>query len=242
MDVEKQSKRKALIFQNAAGEGPGILADVLDHRGWEKRILHLYCGESIPSSWTHYDLLLVMGGPMNVYEEDVYPFLAKETEILAKALKGGPPVIGFCLGAQLMAKACGAKVSKGHKKEIGWHRVRLTDKGLEDPLLKSFPIKFTIFQWHGDTFELPERAVGLVSSEDYPNQAMRIGTMSYGFQFHFEITRNMLSKWIKTGREEIEDMGVEGLPEKIHKDSDSYLYPAHYLAVSFFNSYLDMYC
>ncbi len=238
MDVEKQAKRKALIFQNASGEGPGILGGILEHKGWALKIFHLYRGDPIPSDWMHYGLLVVMGGPMNVYEEEIYPFLTEETRIIENALKEGLPVIGFCLGAQLMAKACGAIVIKGLKKEIGWYPVRLTEQGMEDPLLKSFPDKFIVFQWHGDTFELPESAVRLVSSDGYFNQAMRIGSVSYGFQFHFEITRDMIAEWLKTGKQEVEEMEDKDLPEMILANSYNYLPLLHFFARSFFNNYL----
>ena len=233
-------RRGALILQNSAGDGPGFFGSLLDHKGWARKVSHLYRGETVPSDWMHYDLLVVMGGPMNVCEEDAYPFLAKETEILTRALKEGFPVIGFCLGAQLMAKACGAKVLKGAKKEIGWYPVRLTDQGINDPLLKSFPEEFVVFQWHGDTFELPEGAAQLVSSEDYLNQVVRIGSVSYGFQFHFEITKDMIAEWLKTGEEEIEDMGIKDLPGKILANSDRYIPFLRFLAESFFDNYLAM--
>lgn len=231
---------RALIFQNWEPEGPGIFADVLDKKGWDRDIVHLYRGERIPSNWENYDLLVVMGGPMNVYEEDTYPFLAQETVAIQKALERGMPVIGFCLGAQLMAKACGAKVYKGIKKEIGWYRVRITDEGMDDPLLNSFSREVIVFQWHGDTFHLPHGAVRLATSKDYLNQAMRIDTMSYGFQFHFEITRDMIVEWLRTGRREIREMAIDNLPERILKDSDINLPRAHALGISFFSNYLEM--
>ena len=222
---------KALIFQNWEPEGPGIFTDVLDKKGWGHDVVHLYRGEVIPSDWQDYDLLVVMGGPMNVYEEDTYPFLAQETIAIQKALENGMPVIGFCLGAQLMAKACGVKIYKGPKKEIGWYPVRMTDQGMDDPLLNSFPEEVMVFQWHEDTFHLPYGAVCLASSQDYPNQAMRVGTMSYGFQFHFEITKDMIAEWLRTG---------DNLPDKILKDSDINLPQAHVLGTSFFSNYLEM--
>ena len=231
---------KALIFQNAPGEGPGILGDILDRRNWARKTIHLYRGEAFPTNWQDYTLLVVMGGPMNVYEEDIYSFLAQETRTIREALNKDRPVIGFCLGAQLMAKACGAVVSKGSKKEIGWYTVRLTDQGAKDPFLKSFPDEFFVFQWHGDTFNLPNGAIRLVSSEDYLNQAMRIGHKSYGFQFHFEITKDMIAEWLETGQEEIKELGKNNLPEKILVEADSRLPQVHIFAESFLNRYLGM--
>jgi GMP synthase (glutamine-hydrolysing) len=238
--MRRLAKMQAIIFQNWEPEGPGIFADVLDKKGWGRDVVHLYRGEKIPSEWRNYDLLVVVGGPMNVYEEDTYPFLAQETIAIKKALENGMPVIGFCLGAQLMAKACGAKVYKGTKKEIGWYPVQMTDHGMDDPLLNSFSREVIVFQWHGDTFHLPYGAVRLASSKDYSNQAMRIGTMSYGFQFHFEITKHMIAEWVGAGRKEIREMAVDDLTEKILKDSDTNLPQAHALGISFFTSYLEM--
>ena len=229
---------RALIFQNVEGEGSGIIGDILDQRKWDRKTIHLYRGEAFPKNCQEYTLLVVMGGPMNVYEEDVYPFLAQETRIIREALEQDQPVIGFCLGAQLMAKASGVMVSKGPKKEVGWYTVQLTDQGTKDPFLKSFPEKFFVFQWHGDTFHLPDGAVRLVSSEDYLNQAMRIGTKSYGFQFHFEITKDMISEWLEAGQEEFKQIKDRNLPEKILIDADTHIPQAHALAELFFNNYL----
>jgi GMP synthase-like glutamine amidotransferase len=236
--IEKETNCRALILQNASGEGPGILGDILDRKGWDRHTIRLYGGEEIPSDWENYHIIIVMGGPMNVYEEDAHPFLVSETRIIREGLEKGFPVLGFCLGAQLMAKASGAKVYKGQKKEIGWYPVRLSEEGMGDPLLKSFPDKFTVFQWHGDTFHLPQEAICLVGSDDYSNQAMRIGTMGYGFQFHFEITKEMIAEWLESGREEIKEMGNANLSHQILRDTDRFLSGAHALAEYFFIPYL----
>lgn len=236
-----QMKEKALILQNAEGEGPGILADCLKRRNWGREIVSLNHGEAIPEDWREYSLLVIMGGPMNVYEEETYPFLKEETQLIKMAIKDGLPVMGFCLGAQLMAKALGARVMKGPQKEIGWYHVNLTEKGGKDGLLCSFPKEVTVFQWHGDTFELPDGAVRLFSSENYLNQAMRIGYMNYGFQFHFEITGGMITEWLRTGSEEIDSLEDKDLADKILCDVHSNRLPVlHSLAESFFDNYLRM--
>ena len=191
-----------------------------------------------PHDVSSRSLIVVMGGPMNVYEESAFPFLNEETAVLKRAIMNGMPVLGFCLGVQLMAKAMGARVTKGHKKEIGWYEVSVTEQGRKDPLLHMFPRDATVFQWHGDTFELPDEAVQLFSSKDYPNQGMRIGNVSYGFQFHFEITGDMIPEWIKVGQKEINEMGGRGLCNKIIHDSNCYIKNLHSVAVSFFNLYL----
>jgi GMP synthase-like glutamine amidotransferase len=229
---------RALIFQNADGEGPGILTHCLNIRGWGWKIIAFNLGETIPEDWKNYSLLVVMGGPMNVYEEDAYPFLKDESQILKRAFEKGLPIMGFCLGAQLMAKALNTRVTKGPKKEIGWYPVRLTKQGMTDPLLSSFPEESMVFQWHGDTFDLPKKAIRIFSSKDYPNQAMRFGEMHYGFQFHFEITGDMVREWIIKGRDEIEKMNVKNLEDTILKDTDRCLPKVHSLAKTYFNNYL----
>jgi len=229
---------KALILQNAEGEGPGILADFLDRDGWDRKTVPLYAGGVIPPDWSDYDIFVAMGGPMNVYEEKAYPFLVQETALLRQAIEKKLPVLGFCLGAQLMAKARGAKVVKGHEKEIGWYPLRSTDRGMKDPLLKSFPAEFFAFQWHEDTFCLPKGAACLVSSNIYENQAMRLGPLSYGFQFHFEITKDMIVHWLESGLEEVTAMGRAASVETILKDTDRFLEQTHSLAAAFFTRYL----
>lgn len=229
---------KALIFQNAEGEGPGILVDFLKRRGWDWKIISLNREETIPEDWREHSLIIVMGGVMNVYEESAYPFLKEETLIIKEGFQIKLPILGFCLGAQLMAKALGAKVMKGAQKEIGWYNVSLTEQGKKDTLLSSFPNEVFVFQWHGDTFELPDGAVRLFSSENYLNQAMRIGDINYGFQFHLEITRGMIDEWIKINGEEIEALGGKDLIDEIMKEANSNLTKLHSHAKSFINRYL----
>ena len=175
---------------------------------------------------------------MNVYEEEAYPFLREETVLLRRAAEMKRPILGFCLGAQLMAKAGGAKVMKGHEKEIGWYPLSLTEEGRSDPLLKSFPGEFFAFQWHGDTFDLPRGAACLVTSQSYRNQAMRLDSLSYGFQFHFEITRDMIRQWLESGVEEVKSMGGTTSLEAIMEDTDRFIEQTHKLAADFFTGYL----
>ena len=237
--MDAYMRRRALILQNASGEGPGILGDILLQRGWVIRRVRLHRNERIPSNWQDHDLLMIMGGPMNVYEEARYPYLAHETSVIQNALRSEMPTLGFCLGAQLMAKAAGAKVKRGRQREIGWYRVCLTAQGIEDPLLRFFPLEFTVFQWHGDTFDLPEDGVGVVSSENYPNQAMRLGSLSYGFQFHIEVSEEMINQWLALYKNEVQEMGDFGLVECIRRDTKIHLANIHELAGSFFHRYLD---
>jgi GMP synthase-like glutamine amidotransferase len=229
---------KALVFENSPGDRVGTFGEMLLQKGWDFENVYLHSGAAIPEDWQRYDLLVAMGGPMNVHEEETYPYLREEIRVLEEALKGGLPVLGFCLGAQLMAKALGSSVYKGFRKEIGWYKARLTPDGMKDAVVRLLPETFMAFQWHGDTFELPAGATLVISSENYANQAMRFGTLSYGFQFHFEIRKDMIIEWLEDGSEEIEEMGGKAFKEKVYHDTETHIACFHRMAASFFEQYL----
>jgi len=142
---------------------------------------------------------------MNVYEEDRYPFLRDEDLFMKEAIQRGKAVLGICLGAQLIAKALGARVFKAPVKEIGWYDVSLTKMGSQDPLLSDLPKTFPVFQWHGDTFEIPNGAKLIATSSPISHQAFRYGEKVYGLQFHLEVTEAMIREWMETYEEEFKD-------------------------------------
>ncbi len=192
-----------LILKHVAFEGPGTFREELDKRGLKFREVNLYEGD-IPKDLDGCRGLIIMGGPMNVYEEAEYPFLKDEDRLIKEALAKKIPMIGVCLGAQLMAKASGAKVTKGAKKEIGWYPLHLTEEAKTDPAFSSLPSTVEVFQWHGDTFETPQGAARLASSELFLNQAFRIGDNAYAFQFHIEVTEAIIKEWIELNGTELE--------------------------------------
>jgi len=189
-----------LIFKHVPFEGPGTFREELDRRGLKFREINLYEGGA-PKDLDGCGGMIIMGGPMNVYEEDEYPFLKDEDRLIKEALAKKLPTIGVCLGAQLMAKAAGAKVTKGKKKEIGWYPLYTTEEAKADPVFKGLPREVEVFQWHGDTFDIPDRAVRLASSDLFPNQAFRIGDNAYAFQFHIEVTSDIIKSWIDINEE-----------------------------------------
>ena len=156
---------------------------------------------------------------MNVYEEDKYPFLKQEDEFLKEVIEAGLPTLGFCLGAQLIAKAKGAIVKKAPQKEIGWFKISLNRNGSSDPLFQEFPGEVDVFQWHGDTFDIPDGAVKLAESELCSNQAYRIGDNIYGLQFHVEVTDEMIYQWIDAYRDEISSLKGIVDPDQIIADT-----------------------
>ena len=186
---------RVLILMHDPREDAGSIYDFLKEGGPEVSILRLYEGDALPSDISGVEAVVSMGGPMNVYEEVVYPFLKEETVFLARCFERKVPVLGICLGAQMMAKAAGARVTRAPKEEIGWYEVTLTEVGRNDPYFKGLPDPLTVFQLHGDTFEIPSEGTLLATAPTCRNQAFRIAN-SLALQFHLEINNEKLSVWL----------------------------------------------
>jgi GMP synthase-like glutamine amidotransferase len=155
----------------------------------------LWKGESIPDPRS-FHLLILMGGPMSVNDEDAYSFLIEEKQFVRRWLTEGKPTLGICLGAQLIADCLGARVYKGNHEELGWYTLMVTEVGTRDPFMQQFPRRFPVFQWHGETFDLPEGAILLATAPEYFHQAFRFEKLTYGFQFHLEMTGEMIDAWL----------------------------------------------
>lgn len=162
------------------------------------------------------DLLVVMGGPMNVYQEAEYPWLVAEKVFIAKAIDAGKAVLGICLGAQLLADVLGGSVSKGEQVEIGWYPVELTEAGRALPVFAGFPRLFTALHWHGDTFSIPPGVVRAASSEACADQAFAYGGgRVVGLQFHLEETRESLTQLVENARGDLVDGQWIAEPEEL---------------------------
>jgi GMP synthase-like glutamine amidotransferase len=184
-----------LVFRHGPNEPLGRLADVLNSRSIEWCYVDLW---NLPDESLPVDLaqaVVSMGGPMSV--NDSLPWLRLEERYMVHAMSCGVPVLGICLGAQLLAKSLGARVRAMRRKEIGWHPVRLREAALSDPLFAGLQPVEMEFHWHGDTFELPPGAEWLAESELCPHQAFRVGADLYGLQFHPEVTPGIISSWCR---------------------------------------------
>ncbi|HBO96460.1 MAG TPA: GMP synthase [Candidatus Omnitrophica bacterium] len=184
-----------LILKHVEIEGPETIGRFFTDEGFEIRVLDLYKGDRLPGTFDHLDAVVSLGGPMNVYEEDKYPFLKEENVFLRGVLERGIPFMGICLGGQLIAKASGSKVGRSPEKEIGFSPVQLTAAGKKDPLFQGVAEPLDVFQWHEDMFEVPAAGTLLASSPACPHQAFRVGPCAYGVQFHIEITDQSIREW-----------------------------------------------
>lgn len=198
---------KALVVQNVTIEGPGLLQPAMEKAGWRLDIRIMdQAGASLPGNLSGYKALIVLGGPMNVYEVETYPYLKVVEKLILDASQSGLPVLGICLGGQLIAKTFGAPVTKNPVKEIGWHKLRLTPEGLDSPLFARLPEEFPVFQWHEDTFALPFGASHLAFTGDCLNQAFSRGGCIFALQFHLEVTPEIIKTWAREYSEDLEQL------------------------------------
>lgn len=228
---------EVLVFQHDPFEDLGFFAEVLEKQGTDYRVVRLFHGEMPSEGWENVGALIVLGGPMNVDDEESFPFLRWEKRIIRAAIDEAVPILGVCLGAQLIAATLGTQVFHGAVKEIGWSPISITPHGQVDSLLGYLPENATVFQWHGDGFELPAGAIRLASSAHYNTQAFRIGKMIYGLQFHLEVTPRMIERWID---ERSKDLALAPyvLPDKILADSNNYAPTLKYYAERFLSEFL----
>lgn len=204
---------RVTCFQHIDNEGPGSLLDVLRSKQVEVDIVKPFQGEPVPERLG--DGLIVLGGPQGVYERGRYIWLERELDAIRKCLDSSLPVLGICLGAQMLSHAAGGQVFRGALPEVGWFPVKLTTEGKLDPLLLGTPEIFEAFHWHGDTFDLPEGAIRLAGSEWYPNQMFKLGQNAYGFQCHLEVTEGIVKSWAVLNSQSLTPQGGPIRPERL---------------------------
>lgn len=204
---------KVLSIQNIECETLGTFEDLLESEGYALHKIKAL-KDPMPKSANDFSAIIILGGPMSVYEGIGY--LNEEQALIKDAVQKTVPTLGICLGSQLIAGALGGTVYKGTKKEIGWYDIHITGAGYNN-LFKGFDQKqLRVFQWHGDTYTLPPNTEILAYSDLYP-QAFRIGS-AYGLQFHIEVTLDMIRAWIQEYKEEIDREALR--PEKILPKND----------------------
>jgi GMP synthase (glutamine-hydrolysing) len=177
----------------------GSLREVIREAGGGCDYHESATGQPLRSDLDRYSHVIVLGGNMSAYDEDKHPFLREEMRIIERALARGIPILGICLGAQMLARIHGARVYLGPLgPELSWHPLFLTEEGRSEPLLHAFPAEGHVFQWHHDVFDLPLGAMRLARSARYENQAFRIGRLVWAVQFHLEADRNLILSWLRT--------------------------------------------
>src|SRR5215472_9443503 len=201
---------KIWVLQHHPVENLGAIADALEEAALAWQYVRVFDGAPIPANMKGAGGLIVMGGPESAYQLDRYPYLRDEIRLIENALRDNKPILGVCLGAQLLAAALGATVKRGESREIGWYSVQLANAAGDDRLMRGLPTEFMAAHWHSDVFELPNRAVALASSAKTEIQAFRYGEKAYGLLFHAEITGERLSKLVSEFGEDLKRVGIDG--------------------------------
>jgi len=232
--------KTVLVLQHVPHEGPGSLNSLLQTAGFRIHTLKFWPEAETEAAPESYEGLIVLGGPMGVYEADKYPHLATERKLIERAVKKNLPVLGICLGAQLIANALGATVYPSGVKEIGWYDLAPTADGKNDPLFHHLSATEKVFQWHGDTFDLPNGAVHLASSPLCTNQAFRYGRNVYALQFHLEVDTKMIDAWLAVPQNRDEIAALEGSvdPMTIRADTRRYIARLENLSGAIFGDFI----
>ncbi len=201
--------KPVLVVQHAPVETLGTLGGALRAAGVPHEYVRTQEGEPVPESAEGLGGLVVLGGPMGVYETKRYPHLEEEIQLIRDALEREIPLLGVCLGSQLLASALDARVEPAGFKELGWGEVQMTDEAFYDPLFGALGKSFTAFHWHGDAFELPKEAMLLASSGPTPVQAFRFGDKTYGLLFHLEVDERLVRGMLGAFEEEAREAGED---------------------------------
>jgi GMP synthase (glutamine-hydrolysing) len=225
--------KHAVAIRHVAFEDAGTLAPVLRERGIDLRYLEAGVDDLTPAK--DADLLVVLGGPIGIYEIDRYPFIKNELATIEAAVKKGVPVIGICLGCQALAAVLAARVYPGKQKELGWDEMSLTKEGKASPLAAIDGVR--VLNWHGDTFDLPVGATRLASSEITANQAFTYGPKVLALQFHVELPQRDLERWLIGHTLELATSKVD--LGKMRADTARYAPAANEASARLFNDWLD---
>ncbi len=215
-----------LLLQHLQIEPAAIIGEMIEEAGHRIEPVRMDRGEPVPQSLSGFDGVVVMGGPMSANDTHL-SFVADEIELLREAIKVDLPVLGLCLGAQLLARAAGAEIVTSPVRELGWYPVLRTRYSAGDPIFRALDDDgLMVFQWHGETFTLPDSATLVATHTDVPQQAFRIGSSQYGLQFHIEVDEPIIESWVEAGESERAALGEAGIAA-IRAQSPDYLPAAH---------------
>ena len=236
--TQSRGVKKVLFIQHGDVDKPGLLASALSAEGGELEIWHPYLGEKIPTDLERFDALALGGGGQSAYQVAEFPYLEEECELVRKAILADKPVLGLCLGAQLIAKALGAEVYRAEQRELGFFPVSMSASAASDRLLAAWPSPFCPAHWHGDVFDLPRGAECMASSALTPNQAFRYGRATYAFQFHLEMTPVLFEELVDDAAGDLIPLGVDLVTLK--KEASRVLPALRDTAVEFFKSWASL--
>lgn len=234
---------RLLVCQHVAHEILGTLNPLLKSAGFRIRYVNFGRHPDAAPSLEGYNGLVVLGGPMSVNHLERHPHLGTEMRLIEQALQKDLPVLGICLGAQLIAKTLGSRVYPNDEKEIGWYDVSPTEMARSDPVAAHFREREKLFQWHGDTFDIPKGAVHLASSPACANQAFRYGPNVYALQFHLEVDEPMIERWltVPTHVKEIESLGGKIDPQKILHETPAHIHRLKELSDKVFGDFINLF-
>ena len=203
---------RVAVVENTVISSLGQVGVALQEAGAEIVFHRPFRGEALPEI-EDYDGLVVLGGEQSALDDALHPYLPALAETMRRAVEADKAVLGICLGSQLLARGFGAENRLDETREFGWHRIHLTKAGGADPVLSAVADGFPIFQWHSDTFTLPQGAIHLAHNPAVAHQAFRVGRAGYGTQFHFEASRAVVREWIENFGHLIEAMAPGWLAE-----------------------------
>ena len=235
--------KKLLVLQHVAHELLGTLNPLLKRAGFRIRYVNFARYPDAQPSLDGYDGLIVLGGPMSVNDSNRLPHLTTELNLIEEALRRKLPVLGICLGAQLIAKTLGATVYRNPEKEIGWYDVSPTPHASRDPVLMELENTEKIFQWHGETFDIPAGTSHLAFSSLCANQAFRYGANVYGFQFHMEVDEPMIHRWLRVPENQREIAALRGDQhiEQIYSETPEYMARLGRISERVFSAFIDLF-
>lgn len=226
------------VFRHLAWEGPGYLATFLERRGVPMRLIAIDEAAEPPDSIEDASALVFMGGPMSV--NDPLPWIEQECRLIRQAMARNMPVLGHCLGGQLIAKALGGTVSANPVREVGWFAVQKRVEGQNNPWLQDLPQCFEVLHWHGETFSIPSGATPLLCSDDCANQAFSVGS-ALALQFHVEMTEAMVKEWIARNTEDLENPSrTVQTPAQLQEDLSTRIKALNSIADKFYTRWLNL--